>query len=57
MDDLSLLIFFYQMPKYTLCYNAITGDDRYRRKRLTPDREPRGAVLVKSAQNLKCQPH
>ena len=39
------------------CYNYFTGDDWLRRERLGPDCESRGADLVKSAQNFKCQPH
>ena len=38
-------------------YRSYSGDDRLRRERLVPECEPRGAELVKSVQNIKCQSH
>jgi len=35
----------------------LNGDDWLRRERLFPECEPRGAELVKPAQNIKCQTH
>jgi hypothetical protein len=44
----------YTRPCYNFC---VLGDDWLRRLRLVPDCEPRGADLVKPAQNFKCQKH